>query len=265
MPSSIRDPIQTILLLFVAIAQLGCGFVLGDIPDNPEPDARTIDASMPDEMTPPDVSWRQDAQAEPDVRQANDEGVADVIAAEAMSSDVVTSDVVRTDVMTGDSMASDSMTSDRVEDAPIDRPVDQASPDVKDASTDPGVLDPCDMDRDGYRSDGCAGGDDCDDTTAEVHPVRDAGDQVPFHDTPTHGAAGGGFDYNCNGRPDPEFTVALNCSGLSLATCPDNMIHSFLGMTTPACGQRGDFGHCSHDLLTCFSQTEEMGKIMRCR
>jgi hypothetical protein len=115
------------------------------------------------------------------------------------------------------------------------------------------------MDRDGYRSDRCTGGDDCDDAVADVHP-----DQTTYFETPTHGAAGGGFDYNCNRQPDPEYPRAVDCSLLALIDCNEST-KSFLGTTTPACGQPGPFGHCVKGMLLCMQQVEEANKIMRCR
>jgi hypothetical protein len=145
-----------------------------------------------------------------------------------------------------------------------DIPDNPAPAGTDDASTPDGPgVDPCDMDRDGYKSDHCAGGNDCDDTTNQVHPFP-PNDPDPYHDMPTHGDAGGGFDYDCNGTPDPEFPKAVDCSLLSLLNC-DESTKSFLGMTTPACGEPGPFGHCVKGTVSCMAQVEETNKIMRCR
>jgi hypothetical protein len=269
MSSSIRDP-PTILLLLLLLAfgSTGCELALGDIPENPDLDAgAAADQFAPEVATGPDVSSPGDATLDrgasgdgcsanscnpTDGTQGDVIGSSDIVAQDGTASDTTIVDTAMSDVFTADTPAID---------APNDMSVDRGSPDasVMDATSDPGVSDPCDMDHDTFRSDRCMGGNDCDDTTDQVYPGEPS-----FRDSPTHGDAGGGFDYNCSGKPELEFPDPLDCSGLALLNC-DETKHAFLGKTTPVCGAAGPFGHCMKTTLACTPVTEEPNKIMRCK
>ncbi|WP_437924243.1 hypothetical protein WMF37_35170 [Sorangium sp. So ce291] len=95
----------------------------------------------------------------------------------------------------------------------------------------------CDADDDGYRSKACEGGTDCNDDNALVHP----GQPSTFYGTPI--ATGGGFDYDCSGAEEREFT-AVNCSNLlPLCGAASNVFQ-----TDVPCGSQAAFGSCS---ITC--------------
>jgi hypothetical protein len=267
MPSSIRDPAPILFSLLVAIGSTGCGFVLGDIPDNPVFDAGPLEDAKQDGTKLPDVTQSNDGNA----GGAGGAPVNDVISTEIATvdtgqMDTTPSDTGPRDTGTADMGPRDTGPSDTMgpRDAPADLAADRSSVDssVKDATSDPGnPLDPCDMDHDGYRSNTCMGGNDCDDTTDQVYPL-----EPNFRDMQTHGAAGGGWDYDCNGKPDPEFPTPVNCSLLSLLNCNPEA-DAFLGSTTPQCGQTGNFGHCVKDTLNlvCKEQIVEPNKIMKCK
>jgi len=91
--------------------------------------------------------------------------------------------------------------------------------------------DPCDRDQDGYKSmtDGC-NGNDCCDYDGRAHP----GEQSFY----TSADACGSFDYNCNGKNDPEFAKA-SCS-LGLFVCNG----SGFDQNPPACGVTATFDTC---------------------
>ncbi|WP_437874908.1 hypothetical protein [Sorangium sp. So ce513] len=92
----------------------------------------------------------------------------------------------------------------------------------------------CDVDRDGYRSTACEGGNDCNDENPLVHP----GQPSTFYDTPI--SPGGGFDYDCSGKEEPEFE-AVNCSNiLPLCAAKNNVFQ----VDVP-CGGRASFGDCN--------------------
>jgi hypothetical protein len=266
MSSSIRDPAAILLLLLVAIGSAACELVLGDIPVNPDLDAGiAADQAAPEVATEPDVSEPGDAALD---RGASGDGCgaascnpsdgmhdvigpSDIVTQDGTPSDTMTVDTAIRDVVVGDTPALDVLA-----DTPVDRGSLDAS--VKDVTLDTGI-DPCDLDHDTFRSDRCMGGTDCDDTTDQVYPG-----EPNFRDTPTHGDAGGGFDYNCSGKPELEFPDPLDCSGLALLNC-DETTHAFLGKTTPVCGATGPFGHCMKTTLSCMPVPEEPNKIMRCK
>ncbi|WP_438014497.1 hypothetical protein WMF18_26820 [Sorangium sp. So ce315] len=91
----------------------------------------------------------------------------------------------------------------------------------------------CDVDRDGYRSTACEGGNDCNDENPDVHP----GQPSTFYSTPI--PTGGGFDYDCSGKEEREFE-AVTCSNiLPLCSAKDNVFQ----VDVP-CGARAAFGDC---------------------
>ncbi|WP_437775225.1 hypothetical protein [Sorangium sp. So ce1097] len=92
----------------------------------------------------------------------------------------------------------------------------------------------CDVDRDGYRSTACEGGNDCNDENPDVHP----GQPSTFYSTPI--PTGGGFDYDCSGKEEREFE-AVTCSNiLPLCGARDNVFQ----VDVP-CGSRAAFGDCN--------------------
>ena len=119
-----------------------------------------------------------------------------------------------------------------------------------------GALD-CDRDDDGHLATvtGCAGLD-CDDADGDAHPG-----QQGFFET---ARASGGFDYDCNGRSEQQFSNTLDCSLLSLANCSGE---GFSG-SLPACGATGTWIRCVPTLpplsLICTSETVSTRR-MPCR
>ncbi len=128
-------------------------------------------------------------------------------------------------------------------------------PDVRDVTgppdaskADAGPLD-CDLDGDGFRSsaDGCAGTDCCD-RDARAFPG-----QTSFF---TSADACSSFDYNCNGKDDPEF-AKVNCT-LAVLSCDGSGFEA----AAPACGDAATFDTC-HFLLACF--TSQSSVTQGCR
>jgi hypothetical protein len=115
----------------------------------------------------------------------------------------------------------------------------------------------CDQDGDQHLARGRCGGDDCDDSDADVSPDQ-TGYFADRHETV-------GYDYDCSGAPEQEHLVVVDCSGLSLVTCPTEDV-GFLG-SLPMCGQGGRWGRCVKDavLNTCEELTIEEELAMRCR
>ncbi|WP_437500338.1 hypothetical protein [Sorangium sp. So ce1099] len=92
----------------------------------------------------------------------------------------------------------------------------------------------CDADDDGYRSEACEGGNDCNDDNPLVHP----GQPSMFYGTPI--ATGAGFDYDCSGAEEKEFR-AVNCSNiLPLCSAASNVFQADV-----PCGSRTAFGSCT--------------------
>ncbi len=117
---------------------------------------------------------------------------------------------------------------------------------------------PCDCDGDGYDKLGCVqdGGtpDDCDDTDPDAFP----GQLGWFHEMRNDGA---GFDYNCDGQEEREFSE-ITCGGLSNLLC----LQQAVGFHQPAqpCGQPGSYGQCKWQGLGCVNDVTSPAKIVRC-
>ncbi|WP_437630707.1 hypothetical protein [Sorangium sp. So ce854] len=108
----------------------------------------------------------------------------------------------------------------------------------------------CDVDRDGYRSTACEGGNDCNDENPDVHP----GQPSTFYSTPI--SPGGGFDYDCSGKEEREFE-AVTCSNvLPLCGARDNVFQ----VDVP-CGGRAAFGDCN---ATCQFMPKFPDYLRRC-
>jgi hypothetical protein len=109
------------------------------------------------------------------------------------------------------------------------------------ASTDGPLV--CDVDQDTYlnaKIAACTGGNDCCDTDKHAHPGVTA-----FF---TVADACGNFDYNCNGKEDPQYATSLTCGGTAATGCTGGA--GFL--TDPGCGNSAPFYQCvGNGLLTC--------------
>lgn len=93
-----------------------------------------------------------------------------------------------------------------------------------------------DLDNDNYTD--CDG--DCNDNNASVHP-----EQTKFFSTPYQG----GYDYNCDGKEQPQFDTQAQCT-FNLNSCSGD---GWSGVP-PACGQIGSYVHC-----------ERIGSSDKCR
>ncbi|WP_437995149.1 hypothetical protein WMF26_27815 [Sorangium sp. So ce185] len=96
-----------------------------------------------------------------------------------------------------------------------------------------GMID-CDADGDGYPSIACEGGTDCNDKHEQVHPDQ----PNTFYDTPIR--PGGGFDYDCSGREEPQIP-AISCE--SPGPCRDES-NVYL-VEDVECGDPGPVGSCN--------------------
>jgi hypothetical protein len=92
----------------------------------------------------------------------------------------------------------------------------------------------CDADHDEHLAPGKCGGDDCDDSDADVSP-----DQSDYFDQSQPRV---GYDYDCSGAPEREQSQPIVCTGLTVVECPTGQ-PGFLG-TLPACGEVGNWGQC---------------------
>jgi hypothetical protein len=110
-----------------------------------------------------------------------------------------------------------------------------------DGSTDGPLV--CDFDQDKYlnaKNAQCTGGNDCCDTDKNAHPGVTA-----FFTTAD---ACGSFDYNCNGKEDPQYATSLTCGGTAATGCTGGA--GFL--TDPGCGNSAPFYQCvGNGLLAC--------------
>jgi hypothetical protein len=115
----------------------------------------------------------------------------------------------------------------------------------------------CDCDGDTYRSQALCGADDCDDHDPLVHPG-----QSMYFATPSPNPDVG-WDYDCNGKPDPEFPTPVNC-GLISGSCDAGV--GFLN-SVPPCGDAGSWGSCVPGSLplTCMSHVIDANKVARCK
>ena len=111
----------------------------------------------------------------------------------------------------------------------------------------------CDQDADGFRSDACEGGDDCNDANDEVNPTQTAYRSEP-HDQSRS------FDYNCNSVTEKEGPV-VECP--PLPPCPPEQ--GFLDDV--ACGAEGRWGTCAEDTtgLTCVEEVINDRQRRGCR
>jgi hypothetical protein len=107
----------------------------------------------------------------------------------------------------------------------------------------------CDVDDDGHLAADVAacGGLDCDDHDPDAH----LGQLGFFQEARTSG----GFDYDCSGEEESQFSSALDCSRLGLANCSGEGFSSSI----PACGNLGTWIRCVPTLpplsLLCTSET----------
>jgi hypothetical protein len=110
--------------------------------------------------------------------------------------------------------------------------------------------DPCDLDEDGFRATGECGGDDCCDFDGRAHP----GETSYFETTD----ACGSFDFDCNGKDDPQYTGVASCA-LGFFQCNGEGFDK----TPPACGQSATYDACQYDLFFC--SNGPTSKVQPCR
>ena len=113
---------------------------------------------------------------------------------------------------------------------------------------------PCDCDGDDFVSAFCSQGDDCDDSDPVAHPGQTAWFDVKRKD-------GQGFDYNCDGNEDREFSE-LACGGLSNLLCSQQA--DGFHKPAPPCGESGSFGKCKWSGLSCVNDVTSSSKPVRC-
>jgi hypothetical protein len=114
----------------------------------------------------------------------------------------------------------------------------------------------CDADHDEHLAEGKCGGDDCDDTDADVFPG-----QIEYFEARR---AQGDYDYDCSGGAEREQLAPVECSGVTVGPCPVTEM-GFLA-TLPACGETGAWGTCKKTapLNTCDQDVVDEERIMRC-
>jgi hypothetical protein len=112
-----------------------------------------------------------------------------------------------------------------------------------DAGTDarPDAPPNCDEDKDTYRAEGgTCEGNDCCDTDDAAYP----GAKTFFYQADNCGS----FDYDCNGKIDPEYPISLTCGGTAATGCTGGS--GFL--TDPGCGNTAPLYTCvGNGLLAC--------------
>ena len=126
-----------------------------------------------------------------------------------------------------------------------------AGSDAQVDGADAGPISPqCDQDADGHASLGGCGGDDCCDTDARAHP----GDTAYFEDQD----ACGSFDYDCNGREDPQHGQAGCNLDFFGGSCGGDGFAS-----STACGATGSYTSCNYAVFTC--STSSSTRVQGCR
>jgi hypothetical protein len=112
----------------------------------------------------------------------------------------------------------------------------------------------CDQDADGFRSDACEGGDDCNDVNDEVRPTQTGYRSEPHNQSRS-------FDYNCDRVTEKEGPVVV-CLGV-VAPCPT--VQGFLDDV--ACGDEGRWGTCAEDTtgLACVEEVINDRQRRGCR
>jgi hypothetical protein len=105
-----------------------------------------------------------------------------------------------------------------------------AGGDAADAAPDVVVV--CDEDLDTYHAEGGCGGNDCCDIDKQVHPG-----QTKFF---TDASACGSFDYDCNGKADPQYPTSITCGGTGALGCTGGPGY----MSDPGCGNSGTYYQC---------------------
>jgi hypothetical protein len=107
--------------------------------------------------------------------------------------------------------------------------------------TGAGEASACDQDKDDYHAvGGTCGGNDCCDIDDQVHPG-----QSKFF---TAAGKCGGFDYDCNGKEDPEFPTTIKCGGTGLTGCTGGYGY----LSDPGCGNTAPYYQCvANGALAC--------------
>jgi hypothetical protein len=113
----------------------------------------------------------------------------------------------------------------------------------------------CDADHDQHLAEGKCGGDDCDDSDANVFTG-----QAEYFD---ERQARVDYDYDCSGAPEQEQLEPIVCPGVPVGACPTTQM-GFL-QTLPPCGEPGVWGTCEKRELLCDEKPVDVGRIMRCR
>jgi hypothetical protein len=114
----------------------------------------------------------------------------------------------------------------------------------------------CDCDGDEYRSEALCGADDCDDHDPLVHP----GQTMYFATASPNPNVG--FDYNCDGLPEPQFPNAIHCNLLTISNGDAGV--GFLD-TVPPCGMTGSWGNCvPSTILTCAENVIDSARVCAC-
>jgi hypothetical protein len=93
----------------------------------------------------------------------------------------------------------------------------------------------CDQDGDGFKSDVCEGGVDCNDANDDVNP-----DQIAYQTEPHN--QDGSFDWNCDRVTEKDGPV-VECPAVAPEACP--MEQGFLDDV--ACGFEARWGACTED------------------
>jgi hypothetical protein len=99
----------------------------------------------------------------------------------------------------------------------------------------------CDQDKDTYFAEGgTCRGNDCCDTSFDTHPG-----QTKFFIKENACAS---FDYNCNGKDDPQYPISLTCGGAAATGCTGGSGY----LKDPGCGNTAPYYTCTgNGLLAC--------------
>jgi hypothetical protein len=202
-----------------------------------------------DGAPPSEASEAGGADARGDSEATGPEGAADVVASDVgvdvgteASTDAETSADAETSTEAGTSTDAPSETAvEAGHDGASDGapPADASGEDVHEAGVDAPPV--CDFDLDTYHATGgTCGGNDCCDTDRNAHPGVTA-----FF---TQADDCGSFDYDCNGKQDPQYATSVACGGTGVTGCTGGP--GFLA--DPGCGNTAPYYTCvANGLLAC--------------
>lgn len=104
-----------------------------------------------------------------------------------------------------------------------------------------------DVDQDGWGSAGAPGVEACAQPAGHVTNRVDCGDEDPrafpgqqqFFATPIEGPSGNPFDFNCDGRAEPDvaYKDTINCNGRGYTVCEGKFEPAWYGTVPPGCGE----------------------------